>query len=111
MNVKEGLVKLKFNFKLPDGFKINPEAQPQLSLSSDGNVVLPQDTVIDTHDPMFEYLAKIGLGKGNLNVEVLIYYCEDQNIGVCKFKDLYFEIPLSVNSKGNDFVNIDYTLN
>ncbi|MGA2669008.1 MAG: thioredoxin-like domain-containing protein [Ignavibacteria bacterium] len=111
MNVKEGLVKLKFNFKLPDGFKINPEAQPQLSLSSDGNVVLPQDTVIETHDPMFEYPAKIGSGKGNLNVEVLIYYCEDQNIGVCKFKDLYFEIPLSVNSKGNDFVNIDYTLN
>lgn len=111
MNVKEGLVKLKFNFKLPDGFKINPEAQPQLSLSSDGNVVLPQDMVIETHDPMFEYPAKIGSGKGNLNVEVLIYYCEDQNIGVCKFKDLYFEIPLSVNSKGNDFVNIDYTLN
>jgi DNA-binding beta-propeller fold protein YncE len=111
MNVKEGLVKLKFNFKLPDGFKINPEAQPQLSLLGGNNIVQPVDTVINTNDPMFEYPVKFSSGKGNIDLEVLIYYCEDQNIGVCKYKDLYFEIPISSDSKGKDFVSIDYTLN
>jgi DNA-binding beta-propeller fold protein YncE len=111
MNIKEGLVRLKFNFKLPEGFKINPEAQPQISLFGGNNLTQLVDTVINTHDPMFEYPVTFSSGKGSINLEVLIYYCEDQNIGVCRFKDLYFEIPVVSSASGNESLNIDYSLN
>jgi DNA-binding beta-propeller fold protein YncE len=111
VELKSGEVKLKFNFTLPEGFKINPEALPQVAVSWDGNVVEAVETEVSTKSPMFEIPLKLNSAGGKLTVEVLVYYCETENRGICKFKDLYFEIPVSISSSGSNAVDINYTLN
>jgi DNA-binding beta-propeller fold protein YncE len=111
IELKEGETEIKFNFSLPEGFKINPDAKPVLMITSDGNLIDSVETEIETKLPTFGYPVKLSKGMGNLSLEILIYYCETHNIGICKFKDLHFEIPVSVNTKGENFLNINYTLN
>ena len=111
MELKEGASKIKFNFSLPEGFKINAEANPQIMLSSDGNIADSVETEIDTKSPIFEFPVKLNRGTGTLNLEILVYYCETKNIGICKFKDLHFEIPVKVSSAGEESLSINYSLN
>jgi DNA-binding beta-propeller fold protein YncE len=109
--LKQGENKIIFNFKLPDGFKINSDAKPQVSVSSDNNLAEQFETEINTESSSFEVPIRLTNGNGKLNVELLIYYCEEKNIGLCKFKDLFFEIPVTVSTAGSERISIDYTLN
>lgn len=106
---------IKFNFTLPEHFKINPDALPQISVSSDNGLVSQFEKEIITDSPEFEVSpfegGKGGVKSGKLKIEILIYYCESENIGVCKFKDLLFEIPVTVSSSGLEQLSIDYSLN
>jgi DNA-binding beta-propeller fold protein YncE len=111
MEVNPGVVKIKFNFQLPEGFEINPDAKPQVALSSPENLTENIETEINTELPEFELPINIKEGMGKLDLEVLIYYCETKNIGLCKFKDLVFEIPLNVSLTGNGTLKVNYTLN
>ncbi len=111
VNLKSGDVKLKFNFKLPEGYHINPDAMPEVSVWSDEKVSEPVDNEINTQNPMFEVPVKINSTSGKLNVEVLIYYCDTENAGICKFRDLFFEVPVTVAASGNDAIDINYMLN
>lgn len=110
-NLRSGEVKLKFNFTLPKGYEINPDAKPQVAISSYENITGELEKEIDTENPQFELPIKINNGSGKIELEVLIYYCETQNIGLCKFKDLYFEIPVNVSQSGDEMVDVNYTLN
>jgi hypothetical protein len=111
VNLRSGEVKLKFNFTLPQGYEINPDAKPQVAVSSPDNITNELEKEIDTEHPQFELPIKINNGSGKLNLEVLIYYCETLNIGLCKFKDLYFEIPVNASNSGDEAVSVNYTLN
>jgi DNA-binding beta-propeller fold protein YncE len=111
IELKEGISNIKFNFSLPEGFKINPEAKPVLMITSEDRLIDSVETEIDTKSPVFEYPIKLNNGMGNLTLEILIYYCETHNIGICKFKDLHFDIPVSISSTGEDQLNINYSLN
>jgi len=111
VSLKSGDSKIKFNFKLPEGYHINPDALPEVSVWSDEKTGEPIDNEISTAVSMFEVPVKINSANGKLNVEVLIYYCDTENAGICKFRDLFFEIPVTVASSGNDAVDINYTLN
>lgn len=110
-DLKAGDNKIIFNFKLPEGYKINPDAKPQISVSSDNNLIEQFESEINTESPSFEVPLKLMSGNGKLNIELLIYYCEEKNVGLCKFKDLFFEQPVTVSSSGSDKVTVDYTLN
>ena len=96
---------------MPEGYHINPDALPEVSVWSDEKTGEPVDNEISTAVSMFEVPVKINNANGKLNVEVLIYYCDTENAGICKFRDLFFEIPVTVASSGNDAVEISYTLN
>jgi len=110
VELKSGEVKVRFNFTLPDGFKINPEAVPQVAVSSEGNIVEAVETEVNTSSPIFELPIKLNTS-GKLNIEALIYYCETENQGICKFKDLYFEIPVNIILSGKSEIDIEYVLN
>jgi hypothetical protein len=69
------------------------------------------ETEVNTKSPMFEVPVKLNSTGVNLIVEVLVYYCETENQGICKFKDLYFEIPVNISSSGKDVIDIGYVLN
>ncbi len=109
--LKQGASKIKFNFTIPEGFEVNEEAHPQIVVRSNDSLVDSVETEIETKSPVFELPVKLNKGMGSINLEVLIYYCETQNIGICKFKDLHFEIPVTVNSSGDEYLNINYSLN
>ena len=108
VELKQGEVKIKFNFTLPEGFKINPEAMPQVAVEGSAETI---ETEVTTKSPVFEVPVKLTSSGGRLQVEVLIYYCETENQGICKFKDLYFEIPVNISAAGNDVIDIGYVLN
>lgn len=108
---KEGDVNLKFNFKLPEGYHINPEAMPQISISSDGMLTDGFEKELDTKESEFNVPVWLKNGSGNLNIEIIIYYCDTENAGICKFKDLYFELPVKSTTSGETTANINYELN
>jgi thiol-disulfide isomerase/thioredoxin len=111
---------VKFNFTLPEHFKINPDALPQISVSSDNGIISEFEKEIVAESAsfvvplVFDSLLEAGKGSvnsGKLNIRLLIYYCETENIGICKFKDLLFEVPVFVVPNGTDVIQIDYSLN
>ncbi|MEO8512537.1 MAG: thioredoxin-like domain-containing protein [Ignavibacteria bacterium] len=110
VEIKKGENKIKFNFKLPDGYHINPEALPQVAVTTEDNSAENVEMEINTKTPAFELPIKLNGSNGKILVEVLVYYCDTENSGICKYKDLYFEIPVNINSTAGDAINIDYTL-
>ena len=110
MELKQGGGKIRFKFSLPEGYHINPEALPQVAVFSDEGIVEQFETEVNTKSPEFEVPVKLTGTSGKITVEVLVYYCETENAGICKYKDLYFEIPVSIISSGSDVINISYTL-
>jgi thiol-disulfide isomerase/thioredoxin len=109
--LREGDNLISFNFSLPEGFKINPDAQPVVSLTSKDMLLEYSETEINTESPQFDLPFRIKAGIGKIEIEVLIYYCETQNIGICKFKNLHFELPVEVKASSASTVNIHFTLN
>lgn len=112
LTLKQGEVKIKFDFTIPAGFHINPEALPQITVNSPSGVVESTEMEIKTKSPSFEISIKVsgGVQSGNVSIEVLLYYCDTENQGICRYKDLYFEIPVSVVNSGKNSLEISYVL-
>ncbi len=112
VELKQGAVKIKLNFTLPAGYHINPEALPQVAVNSMDGLVENSEIEINTESPSFELPIKIlgGILSGKVSIEVLIYYCDTENQGICKYSDLYFEVPVSVVSSGEDIIEISRVL-
>jgi thiol-disulfide isomerase/thioredoxin len=110
VEVKKGENRIKFNFTLPEGYHINPEALPQVAVTSEDNIVENVEMEINTKKPSFELPINLNGSNGKVLVEVLIYYCDTENQGICKYKDLYFEIPVSISNSGEDKIEISYIL-
>ncbi len=108
--INKGDNKIKFNFKLPEGYHINPEALPQVAVTSADGSVANIEMEINTKSPVFELPVKINSDNGKLLVEVLVYYCDTENSGICKYRDLYFEIPFNTDPSANGTINIEYLL-
>lgn len=110
VEIKKGDNKIKLNFKLPEGYHINPEALPQVAVTSEDGSVENTEMEINTKSPVFELPVKYTSESGKILVEVLVYYCDTENSGICKYRDLYFEIKFKTVPAGNEMFNIDYTL-
>lgn len=111
VELKQGEGKIKFSFKLPDGYHINSDALPQVAVTSEGGTIEPFELEVNTRSPEFEIPVKISTSNGTVFLEVLIYYCDTENAGICKYKDLYFEIPVSIISSAGNEISIDHILN
>ncbi|HEY3250989.1 MAG TPA: thioredoxin-like domain-containing protein [Ignavibacteria bacterium] len=110
VSLSNGETKIKFNFTLPEGYHINPEALPQVAVTSPDGAVENTEREINTETGTFEVPLKITGAGGTVNIEVLIYYCETEKEGVCKFKDLNFEVPISISPEGKNRIEIVYSL-
>ncbi|MBZ0202469.1 MAG: redoxin domain-containing protein [Ignavibacteria bacterium] len=110
VELKQGDGLLKFNFKLPEGYHINPEALPQVAVNSDGNIIEPVELELNTKSPVFEVPVKLTGNSGKVFIEVLVYYCDTENAGICKYRDLYFEFSVTNSISGGNVVKIDHVL-
>jgi hypothetical protein len=59
---------------------------------------------------MFEVPVTLKVSTGTINIEVLVYYCETEKEGVCKYKDIYFEVPVNVTNPGENEIKIEHEL-
>ncbi len=110
LDLKQGNGFIKFNFKLPEGYHINPEALPQVAVTSDGDIIEPVEMEVSTKSPEFEVPVNLTGNSGEVIIEVLVYYCDTENAGICKYRDLYFELPVTISGSGGNVVNIDHVL-
>ena len=91
---------LIFNIKLPDGFHLNPNAPQryEISTAETTNVefvnpsqkfkILPVSIPFQTSDK----------GAANLKAKLTIYYCREDNTGVCMIKTLVWNVPLNIST-------------
>lgn len=107
--------KLIIDVKLPTGFHLNPNAPQRLKAT------IEQDTIVVS----FEENAKtktikpkqlpsslpvkfLKAGAAEMNVQLSVYYCREDNTGECKIKTLMWQVPVEVvaNDKNNREINL-----
>lgn len=88
---------------LPEGFHLNPNAPQRFEISADDAVALkiaptrgkfkqlPLDIMFNT--------GKAGAKK--ISVNLTVYYCREDNTGVCLIKTVSWQVPLDVKASKN----------
>jgi thiol-disulfide isomerase/thioredoxin len=96
----------RVEFKLPEEFKLNPEAPPTFVLKAKGDQSLIGADNLDARlEATQDGAAAIGTiplaaqaGEGTFELKVSYAYCRDGVGGVCKFASAAWEFPLRVAS-------------
>ena len=100
-NVKEQMVSISkegslfIDVKLPSGFHLNPNAPQRYEVTYDNDWVR-----VDNPKQKFDKLPieipfhPLKRGKANLSAKLNIYYCREDNTGVCYIKTLVWNVPL-----------------
>ena len=104
IDLKENEVKanaensLSFNVKLPAGFHLNPDAPQKYEITIENGETLK----IENPKQKFKELPlnisfKTGAsGAAKLKAKITIYYCREDNTGVCNIKTLVWNLPLKI---------------
>ncbi len=89
---------LVFNLKLPEGFHLNPNAPQKYEITTaDGTSVkfaVPSQKFKAL--PVVIPFQTVNKGAVNLKAKITIYYCREDNTGVCLIKTLVWNVPLNV---------------
>ncbi len=89
---------LIFNIKLPEGFHLNPNAPQryEISVENGENVKIANPAQKFKTLPVVVPFAAKSKGAANLKARLTIYYCREDNTGVCLIKSLGWNVPLNV---------------
>ena len=89
---------LIFNIKLPEGFHLNPNAPQryEISVENGENVKIANPAQKFKTMPVVVPFAAKSKGAANLKARLTIYYCREDNTGVCLIKSLGWNVPLNV---------------
>jgi len=87
---------LIFNIKLPEGFHLNPNAPQryEISVETGENIKIANPVQKFKTLPVVVPFAAKGKGAANLKAKLTIYYCREDNTGVCLIKSLGWNVPL-----------------
>ncbi len=94
---------LIFNIKLPDGFHLNPNAPQKYEVSSGDakSIVITASPQKFKTLPVVVPFQTLNKGAANLKAKLTIYYCREDNTGVCMIKTLVWNVPLNVSADLN----------
>lgn len=89
-----------FNLKFPEGYHLNTDAPNRYEITTDKKSKIG---VIDTKGkyksvPLTVPFTVSKKGAGVLKAKLTVYYCREDNTGVCLIKTFAWEIPLKVVS-------------
>lgn len=95
---------IQVQIKLPDGFHLNPNAPNRYEISADDAkiVKITGGAQKFTRLPLNISFQTIQTGSTNLKVKLNVYYCREDNTGVCLIKTLSWQIPLKVSAQKKD---------
>ena len=101
---------LIFNVKLPEGFHLNPDAPQryEISASDKQSIKLANPAQKFKTLPLAVPFQVIAQGSGNIKAKLTVYYCREDNTGVCLIKSLVWNVPFKVikNKKAPAKINL-----
>ena len=102
---------LRLAVELPEGYKINDIAPFSMVWTSDvDSAVLgkgAEQTIVEPAFPL-ELPVSLRAGEAVLSADLVIYYCEYADVGLCLREAVRLELPLSVAEGGADTVVAAY---
>jgi len=89
---------LIFNINLPEGFHLNPDAPQryEISVVNGENVKIANPAQKFKTLPVVVPFSATKKGAANLKAKLTIYYCREDNTGVCLIKSLVWNVPVNV---------------
>lgn len=101
---------LVFNIKMPSGFHLNTAAPNRFEISaSDKNINIETKTQKFNAVPLTIPFQTLSKGETKLNAKLTVYYCREDNTGVCKIKTLAWQIPLKITDEKQTSNKIELT--
>lgn len=90
---------IKLTFRLPDGFKLNPLAESYVRLYAQS--IDFRRTVKVTSGEM-SIPVSFASAPDTLRAELVLYYCREENEGLCYIENLIYGIPNDSNGSENE---------
>ena len=99
---------LQLQINLPNGFHLNKDAPNRFEISG-ANIKTETKPQKFSQLPLTIPFQTMQVGDANLKAKIIIYYCREDNTGVCMIKTLAWEIPLKVSSDKRAQTKIELT--
>lgn len=89
---------LIFNINLPEGFHLNPNAPQryEISVENGKNIKIANPSQKFKTLPITVPFSATQNGAANLKAKLTVYYCREDNTGVCLIKSLVWNVPVNV---------------
>jgi thiol-disulfide isomerase/thioredoxin len=98
---------LEINVELPPGYHLNPLAPQRYKISVDDSKSITIDeqnaarSAKDLKLPLRIPLNAVSAGSANLEAQVTLFYCREDNTGTCRIKTLVWQVPVQVTAEAN----------
>ncbi len=94
-------VLLVFNLKFPEGFHLNQNAPNRYEIMTGNGKIIKIANVKQKFNsvPLSVPFQTLKKGSTVLKAKLNVYYCREDNTGVCLIKTLQWEIPLKITNK------------
>ncbi len=106
---------LIFNIKLPEGFHLNPNAPQKYEISTENAaaVKVPNPAQKFKTLPLVVPFQTTQKGAAELRAKATVYFCREDNTGVCMIKTLIWKVPLNIidDKKAANKIEIAAALN
>jgi len=92
---------LIFNLKFPEGYHLNPNAPNRYEITlENGEIIKIENAKLKFKNiPLTVPFQTLKSGETVLKAKLNVYYCREDNTGVCLIKTLQWEIPVKITNK------------
>ena len=96
---------LNFNVNLPEGYHLNTNAPNRYEVTANNKTIIVKVSAQKFDKlPLTIPFETLKTGDAIISAKLTVYYCREDNTGVCKIKTLAWQIPLKI-AAGNKSVN------
>jgi thiol-disulfide isomerase/thioredoxin len=92
---------LVFNVEMPEGYHLNIAAPNRFEITSDKAIKLNATAQKFKQLPLIVPFQTLQKGESQINAKLTVYYCREDNTGVCKIKTLAWQIPVKIAESKN----------
>ncbi|MBS0203331.1 MAG: redoxin domain-containing protein [Planctomycetes bacterium] len=108
-------ISFQVDFKLPDGFKLNPLLPVKYKVATEGNSTLVpaehqnvrSEATTEGDSATFKVPVSKKTGSGTLLVSVTYGYCRDGKGGLCKVDTIKFKVPVELGAGPSALVTLN----